>query len=159
MMMSSMSILQDRLAESIQLQLDAAKEEQLLRDTIRKLGHYEPDSLLVMNDDAIRRTMSFLTPDEMAHADALCRRVRYANECIWDGLMTDLSCGHIEARSNKLRVLMYRKDPYMYSTTSTLGRSIRIGGLLGTPFATIPSKSGLNRSSSPSYSTSYLHRR
>mmetsp|Transcript_11560 Transcript_11560/g.19196 ORF Transcript_11560/g.19196 Transcript_11560/m.19196 type:complete len:173 (-) Transcript_11560:321-839(-) len=152
---SSISILEKNLARAIELQRQAAVQEQLIRQRIRKGGHVEPDSLLVLSDDVLCRTMGYLPPNDVARSE-VSQRLRSVNASVWDGLVRHKypACQSIDgAKSSKEKILIHlrwggRRSPYWRH----VGRSIKISG---SPFATIPSMSGLNRSSSPSYSTSY----
>ena len=151
------SALEQRLARAIELQRQAAVQEQLLRDQIRRSGYIEPDSLLVLTDDVLRQTMSYLQPREIAKAE-VCRRLRIASGSVWDSLLKrKYPASHRSSmddiQSSKEKILIHlrfggRKPNARYVG----GRSIKISG---SPFATIPSMSGLNRSSSPSYSSTY----
>lgn len=152
----SISILEKNLARAVELQRQAALQEQLIRQRIRKSDHVEPDSLLVLSDDALRRTMGYLPPKELANAE-VCRRVRSANVSVWDGLVQRKypACNSIDVgKSSKEKILIHlHLGSGRSSSRHMLDRSIKISG---SPFAaTIPSMSGLNRSSSPSFSTSY----
>ena len=153
----NISILEKKLVRAVELQRLAAVQEQLIRQRIRKSGHVEPDSLLVLSDDALRRTMGYLPPKELANAD-VCRRVRSANVSVWDGLVQRKypACNSIDVgKSSKEKILIHlHLGPGRSSSRHMLGRPIKISG---SPFATIPSMSGLNRSSSPSFSTSYTY--
>ena len=150
----SISILEKNLARAIQLQRQAAVQEKLIRQKIRKCGHVEPDSLLVLTDDALRRTMGYLQPKELAMTE-VCRRLRLANVPVWDGLVQHKypACKSINEKSSKEKILIHLHTGHGRSSSRhMMGRPIKISG---SPFATIPSMSGLNRSSSPSFSTSY----
>ena len=149
--------LEERLARAIELQRQAALQEQLIRDQIRRSGYVEPDSLLVLSDDVLRRTMSYLQPREMAKSE-VCRRMYTANTSVWDALLKrkyPAACrSSIEGvQSSKEKILIHLrfggKKPH---SRHFGGHSIKISG---SPFATIPSMSGVNRSSSPSYSMSF----
>lgn len=151
------STLEQRLARAIDLQRQAAHQEQLIRDQIRRSGYIEPDSLLVLSDDVLRKTMSYLQPREMAKSE-VCRRLHSANVSVWDSLLKrkySAACRSLieGSKSSKEKILIHLcfggRKPH---SRHTHGRSIRIAG---SPFATIPSMSGLNRSSSPAYSMSY----
>ena len=151
--------LEQRLARSIELQRQAALQEQLIRDQIRRSGYVEPDSLLVLSDDVLHRTMSYLQPQEMARSE-VCRRLHSANVSVWDALLkrkypAAAACrSSIEGvQSSKEKILIHlRFGGRKPHSRHVVGRSIKIAG---SPFATIPSMSGMNRSSSPSYSTTY----
>ena len=149
--------LEQRLARSIELQRQAALQEQLIRDQIRRSGCVEPDSLLVLSDDVLRRTMSYLQPQEMARSE-VCRRLHSANVLVWDALLkrkySAASRSSIDGiQSTKEKILLHlRFGGRKPHSRHIVGRSIKIAG---SPFATIPSMSGMNRSSSPSYSTTY----
>jgi hypothetical protein len=148
------SVLEQNLARAIELQRQAAVQEQLIRQRIREGGHVEPDSLLVLTDDALRRTMGYLPPKELANVE-VCRRVRSANVSVWDGLVQHKypTCKLMSGKSSKEKILIHlHTAPGRSSSRHMIGRPIKISG---SPFATIPSMSGLNRSSSPSFSTSY----
>ena len=154
----SISILESNLARAVELQRKAAVQEQLIRQKIREGGHVEPDSLLVLSDDALRRMMGFLPPKELADVE-VCRRVRSSNVSVWDGLVQRKypACNSIDVgKSSKEKILIHLHSlgPGRSSSCHMLGRPIKISG---SPFATIPSMSGLNRSSSPSFSTSYSY--
>ena len=149
--------LEQRLARAIELQRQAALQEQLIRDQIRRSGYVEPDSLLVLSDDVLRRTMSYLQPGEVAKSE-VCRRLYAANTSVWDSLLQrkySAACrSSVEsAKSSKEKILIHlRFGGRKPHSRHFGGRSIKIAG---SPFATIPSMSGMNRSSSPSYSTTY----
>ena len=149
--------LEERLARAIELQRQAALQEQLIRDQIRRSGYVEPDSLLVLSDDVLRRTMSYLQPREMAKSE-VCRRLHSANVSAWDGLLKvkySAACrSSIQGiKSSKEKILIHlRFGGRTPHSRHFSGHPIKISG---SPFATIPSMSGLNRSSSPSYSMSH----
>ena len=151
----SISVLEQNLARAVELQRQAAVQEQLIRQRIREGGHVEPDSLLVLTDDALRRTMGYLPPKELANVE-VCRRLRSANVLVWDGLVQHKYpvCKTIDGKSSKEKILihLHSSGPGRSFSRHMMGRPIKISG---SPFATIPSMSGLNRSSSPSFSTSY----
>ena len=149
--------LEERLARAIELQRQAALQEQLIRDQIRRSGYIEPDSLLVLSDDVLRQAMSYLQPREIAKAE-VCRRLRIANGSVWDSLLKrKYPAAHRSSmdgiQSSKEKILSHlRFGGRKPNSRHFGGRSIKIAG---SPFATIPSMSGLNRSSSPSYSSTY----
>jgi len=148
------SLLEWNLARSIDLQRQAARQEQLIRDKIRRSGYIEPDSLHVFCDDVFRRMMSYLLPRDIARSE-VCQRFRTANAPVWDGLLKRKysACRSIEgAKNSKEKILIHLRFGGRNPPRHIFGRSIKIAG---SPFATIPSMSGLNRSSSPSYSSSY----
>ena len=103
------SFLQNSLSRIIELQKQAATEEQVIRERLRRAGGVEPDSLIILPPHVYLQVLRFLNPNDIAKSD-VCKGIRETNKLEWHRLATHVyPCSHIDERREKVKVLMCRK--------------------------------------------------